>query len=138
MNQEAFEKIMKSPEKWWDRLSKNSVQDLETGCRLWAGSLSRKGYPLTSVRLGKRVLCLRAHRVSWALFNRRNPGREDIDHMCMNRACINPEHGQSIDHSGHSRFLSNDRYREPEYPGDAAVGFPFVDAFEDVAEEIPF
>lgn len=38
-----------------------------------------------------------AHRVSYDLFNEKLKGSEIIDHICMIRKCINPEHLRIVD-----------------------------------------
>lgn len=83
---------------------KTTVQDyLEThthrepnGCWVWRGNISRRGYGLMSAnRMGKKGKVF-AHRVAWAVRNgfaiTELPAKLSIDHICRNRACINPDH----------------------------------------------
>lgn len=58
-------------------------------CRKWAGYLSSKGYPQTTIR-GKSF---RVHRLVASMYH--NIPYEDskqVRHLCSNAWCINPEH----------------------------------------------
>jgi HNH endonuclease len=65
------------------------------GCWEWTGSKRKSGYgqmwagQLTSS--GKRRPT-DAHRVSYELFVGSIPADRQIDHLCRNRACVNPSH----------------------------------------------
>lgn len=58
------------------------------GCWVFQGAKNRKGYGHFSVN-GKTQ---RAHRVSWLIHKGEIPTDLVIDHLCRNRACINPDH----------------------------------------------
>ena len=86
-----------------DGRRKNTEQYLEeyirrdaNGCWVWTGNLSRHGYGLMSAhRMGKKGKVF-AHRVAWAVKNgfqvTELPSKLSLDHICRNRACVNPEH----------------------------------------------
>lgn len=57
-------------------------------CWNWTGAIRNDGYGSFSLN-GIKVM---AHRFSWSHFNGNIPDGELIDHMCHNRACVNPEH----------------------------------------------
>lgn len=57
-------------------------------CRMWQGSLTEKGYG--RVKVAGRVW--RAHRLMWTLLFGEIPEGLTIDHMCWNRACVEPKH----------------------------------------------
>lgn len=60
-----------------------------TGCWLWLGPITAKGYGLFSNRImrGKK-----AHRYSWTLRNGPIPEGMVVDHICRERSCVNPDH----------------------------------------------
>lgn len=68
------------------------VQKGETGeCWIWKGTVSRYGQ--IRLRNGKTA---RAHRVAYELFNGPIPEGFTIDHLCMNKLCVNPEHLEAV------------------------------------------
>lgn len=70
------------------------VERTDAGCWRWTGRLSSAGYGETSgERHGVKVL---AHRVSYETFVGPIPDGLHIDHLCRNRACINPEHLEPV------------------------------------------
>ena len=67
-----------------DWIEQRSEPDLNTGCRLWTGSMFTSGYG----RLGRRG----AHRLAWEVHNGPVPSGMFICHRCDTPACVNPEH----------------------------------------------
>lgn len=59
-----------------------------TGCWLWAGTISTHGYGITYVNY-KRYF---AHRFSYEVFKGKIPDGLVIDHLCNTRLCVNPDH----------------------------------------------
>ncbi len=69
-------------ERFWRKVKK-----LESGCWEWQGSLTN-GYGC--FRDSKRSIL--THRFAYELLVRVIPDGLTIDHLCRNRACVNPDH----------------------------------------------
>lgn len=70
-----------------DRFHEKYVVDDVTGCMIWTGSRSR-GYG----RLHVGGVPVRAHRFAYEQFVGPIPDGLVLDHLCRNRACVNPQH----------------------------------------------
>jgi hypothetical protein len=73
------------------RLLGNAIVDFETGCWNWAGHLNAKGYG--RIRNGRYIM---AHRVAYEFWFGPIPTGLQLDHLCRNRACINPAHLEPV------------------------------------------
>jgi hypothetical protein len=73
-------------------LSKVTVT--ETGCWEWGGYLDEKGYGRLVVKKRFRT----AHSVLWVLERGPVPEGLELDHLCRNRACVNPDHLEPVTH----------------------------------------
>src|SRR5215469_3435180 len=62
--------------------------DTGDGCWIWRGRLDECGY--ARCWLGPRQY--RIHRIMYSLFVDEIPTGYCIDHLCRNRACVNPSH----------------------------------------------
>ena len=72
-----------------------------SGCWLWTGHIAKTGYGRFGMKnetgVGHRWKAIEAHQVSYTLFVGEPPrgiaGDCDvIDHICNNKACVNPAH----------------------------------------------
>lgn len=75
------------------RFDKKWMPVTESGCWLWVGSLTDKGYG--RIRTGSKYSL--AHRVSWSLANGDIPAGHGyhgtcVLHRCDTPACVNPDH----------------------------------------------
>lgn len=71
-----------------ERIMAYSMPEPNSGCWLWMGFINKGGYG----RL-KRYF---AHRVSYELMKGEIPAGLDLDHLCRNRACVNPDHLEPV------------------------------------------
>src|SRR5215831_9114190 len=78
----------------WKRFWAKVVK-AESGCWFWTGRLSDRGYPYFQIDAKRR----RAHRWLWEQVNAPIPDGYELDHLCRNRACVNPDHLEVVTHS---------------------------------------
>ena len=71
-----------------------SVTKSDDGCWVWRLSQDRDGYG----RIMVKPRLLMAHRVSYEVFVGPIPEGLTIDHLCRNRACVNPAHLEPVTH----------------------------------------
>jgi len=64
----------------------------DSGCWTWTGAITYRGYGVFHYE-GRWSL---AHRVSHVLFVGPIPPRLQIDHLCRNTACVNPQHLEAV------------------------------------------
>ena len=68
----------------------------ESGCWEWIGFKNKKGYGLIHVSKGKNEL---AYRVSYKLLKGAIADDLELDHLCRNPSCINPDHLEAVTHT---------------------------------------
>jgi len=69
--------------------SLSKVEHTPTGCWQYTGGLNRDGYPQTT-----RLL----HRFVYECLVGPIPAGHELDHVCRNRACLNPLHLEPVTH----------------------------------------
>ena len=77
-----------------DRVTESVTIDPDTGCWVWNKSLERNGYARMSV--GHKVEGV--HRITYKERHGFIPDGFEIDHLCRNRACCNPDHLEAVEH----------------------------------------
>lgn len=77
-----------------ERFDEKVIPEPMSGCWLWIGAVQRLGYG-TFWLGGKHFQ--NAHRFSYERHRGAAPGL-DIDHLCRNTACVNPNHLEAVTH----------------------------------------
>jgi|GEM_PF-6206627 len=76
----------------------------DSGCWEWGGYIDRNGYGKAydpSLPTGRRMDW--AHRVSYRRHRGEIPVRHELDHLCENTRCINPDHLEPVTKPEHAR-----------------------------------
>ena len=69
------------------------------GCWPWAGRLTAKGYGAAWHRGGS----WRAHRAVWDWLRGPIPDKMTLDHTCLRKNCVNPDHMEMVSHEENVR-----------------------------------
>lgn len=68
------------------------IVNTQTGCWEWQRGKNERGYGV--IRVGGRTK--KAHRCYYEKYVGEIPGGMTIDHLCRNRACVNPDHLEPV------------------------------------------
>lgn len=78
--------------KIWQRFESKIAYCPTTGCWLWEGPGMGNGYGVFNVGFKH----LSAHRFAYEMLKGPIPPGLTIDHLCRNRACVNPDHMEPV------------------------------------------
>src|SRR5262245_4297606 len=120
---------MRRPAPLAERFARKWRPDEATGCWLWVGHRSRKGYGLIGVMggVGRSHRGRQAHRVSWELHVGPIPDGMMVCHRCDIPACVRPDHlflGTGFDNMRDAR----DKRRLHNPPGERSPHARLTDA----------
>ena len=77
------------------------VNKQEDGCWLWTSSTEREGYGyihLSRANAGEKFRHQVVHKFIYEAFRGVVPDGLELDHLCRNRLCVNPDHLEPVTH----------------------------------------
>jgi hypothetical protein len=83
---ESLSILPRTAKRFWTKVDRSG------DCWLWTAAIDSKGYGRICQREHGMQKGLSAHRVSYVLAHGSIPADKFIDHICRNRACVNPAH----------------------------------------------
>jgi hypothetical protein len=96
----------------------NKVARNDSGCWEWAGYRTPDGYGRFQVDSSRL-----AHRVAYELFVGPIDDGMEIDHLCKNRGCVNPEHLEQV--SRHENIARSDAGKHQREKLSCPQGHPY-------------
>lgn len=86
-NREGRASVPPAEERFWSRIDKAA-----DGCWNWTGAMLASGYGSLRVDNHAHVV----HRFAWELLRGPIPDGLQVDHLCRNRRCCNPDHLEPV------------------------------------------
>jgi len=85
------------------------IDNHQSDCWGWRGCINNKGYSILHYHNRKQM----AHRISYQIFHGKILDDLDIDHLCRNPVCSNPDHLEPVTHQENT--LRGDRSLSRSY-----------------------
>lgn len=86
----------------------HKVAKFKGECWKWPYAINKQGYG--QLQINKKRY--EAHRWMYELIKGKPPFKSELDHLCRNRSCINPEHLQAVSHQENCRRGYNAKLTE--------------------------
>ncbi len=78
--------------RFWEKVAVGGTDE----CWPWRAYINPKGYGSFEVCFNGRAQGIEAQRLGWQIVNGDIPVGATIDHLCRNRACVNPAHMEAV------------------------------------------
>lgn len=89
---------MSADDRFWAKVNRNGpIPEHRPNlgpCWQWTASIKKNGYGQFNADGHNRIV--RAHRYAYEAMNGPIPAGYDLDHLCRNRACVNPAHLEPV------------------------------------------
>jgi hypothetical protein len=93
-----------------DRIKANVYIDPKTNCWLWMGAASNgRGIQYGNISIGGKAR--KVHRIVYEMRIGPIPKGKEIDHLCRNSRCCNPDHLEAIPHKENTRRGQAGKYQ---------------------------
>lgn len=89
----------KDEQRFWNKVALPNEQ----GCMEWTAGLKSNGYGQFGVGRRATARKLYPHRVSYELLVGPIPKELEVDHLCKNRRCVQPDHLELVTHAENLR-----------------------------------